>query len=81
VAAEAMDLPSAAQSSPGFRGGFLTVMAVSILAAAVYLAAPHLGGLIPSLVGPLDAYVGYIDGLRLALDGMMRSATVALNGS
>lgn len=80
-AADAYAVPLAAQRNAGFRSGFLTVMAVAVLAAAAYLAAPQIGGLVPALQGPLDAYVGQIDSLRLALDGMMRSATVAINGS
>ena len=72
--------PVPVRSSGGFRGGFLTVMVAAIVAAAVYLAAPQIGSVVPALEGPLQAYVGQIDGLRLALDGLMRSATVAING-
>ena len=63
-----------------FRGGFLTVMVLSILGAAVYITAPTLSRLVPASAEPLTAYVGAVDGLRLALDGLMRSATVAING-
>jgi predicted Zn finger-like uncharacterized protein len=64
----------------GFRSGFLTVMTLAILGAAVYITAPRLSAAVPSLAGPLDAYVGFVDGFRLQLDGLMRSATVAING-
>jgi hypothetical protein len=65
----------------GFRSGFLTVMAIAMLAAALYIVAPRLGSMVPALEGPLGSYVAAIDGLRLQLDGLMRSATVAINGN
>jgi resuscitation-promoting factor RpfA len=64
----------------GFRGGFLAVMTVAILCATLYVLAPRLEAMVPALSGPLQAYAGVIDGLRLHLDGMMQSATVAING-
>lgn len=64
----------------GFRSGFLLVMALAILGAAVYIGAPRLSAAVPSLAKPLAAYVGAVDGLRLNLDGLMRSATIAING-
>ena len=72
-----------ALSSParrGFRSGFLAVMTAAILGAALYILAPRLGSMMPALADPLQAYVGFVDSLRLHLDGMMRSATVAING-
>lgn len=65
----------------GFRSGFLSVMTLAILGAAVYIIAPTLSSSVPSLAGPLDAYVAFVDGFRLQLDGLMRSATVAINGN
>lgn len=64
----------------GFRSGFLAVMTIAILGAALYVVAPRLGAMVPSLSDPLDSYVSVIDSLRLGLDGVMRSATVAING-
>jgi predicted Zn finger-like uncharacterized protein len=64
----------------GFRSGFLSLMTIAILGAALYLVAPRLGVMVPALSGPLEAYVSMIDSLRLGLDGMMRSATVAISG-
>jgi resuscitation-promoting factor RpfA len=63
----------------GFRSGFLSLMTVAILAAALYLVAPRLAVLVPGLAGPLETYVSVIDSMRLGLDGMMRSATVAIS--
>jgi predicted Zn finger-like uncharacterized protein len=69
-----------AEKRGGFRSGFLVVMALAILATAIYIAAPQIGRLVPALADPLNAYVGFIDGMRLQLDGLMKSATVAING-
>ncbi len=64
----------------GFRSGFLMVMTVAILGTALYTAAPSLSVMVPALAGPLEAFVGAVDSLRLSLDGVMQSATVAING-
>jgi resuscitation-promoting factor RpfA len=64
----------------GFRSGFLMVMTLAIIGAVIYIMAPRLTGMAPALEGPMTAYVGAVDGLRLSLDGLMRSATVAING-
>lgn len=63
-----------------FRSGFLMVLTVAILGSALYGAADALAEAIPALAGPLKAYVGFVDSLRLHLDGLMQSATVAING-
>ncbi len=65
----------------GFRSGFLMVMTIAIIGTAIYTAAPRLSVMVPALAGPLDAFVGAVDSLRLSLDGVMQSATVAINGS
>ncbi|HOZ35001.1 MAG TPA: hypothetical protein PLM52_19175, partial [Tabrizicola sp.] len=68
------------QRRGGFRSGFLWVMTIAMLGAGLYLAAPALSRSVPALAGPLEGYVGMVNGLRLELDGLMRSATVALDG-
>jgi predicted Zn finger-like uncharacterized protein len=68
------------ESSGGFRAGFLLVIAVAIVAAALYISAPRLAGLVPSLAEPLATYVVVIDGVRAQLDGLMQMATAAING-
>jgi hypothetical protein len=75
------DMPPPQERSGGFRSGFLIVMTVAMIGAAVYMSAPSLSRMVPALAGPLDGYVGMINGLRLELDGLMRSATVALGGN
>jgi hypothetical protein len=81
--AESVDAPDFVAPPPeapsGFRSGFLSLMTVAILGAALYLVAPRLAVMVPSLAGPLESYISMIDSLRLGLDGMMRSATVAIS--
>lgn len=74
-------LPVAAEGRSSFRSGFLLVMTVAILGSALYGSADALAEAIPALAGPLKAYVGFVDSLRLHLDGLMQSATVAINGN
>lgn len=80
VDAEDGPIPLGQREARGFRSGFLVVMALAIVGAGIYLAAPQLSSMFPALAGVLEAYVGAVDSLRLSLDGLMRSATVAING-
>lgn len=78
--ADAPDFVAPPPEAPrGFRSGFLSLMTVAILAAALYMVAPRLAVMVPALAGPLEGYVSIVDSLRLGLDGMMRSATVAIS--
>lgn len=79
AAAEAMAVPVEARSS--FRSGFLLVMTIAIIGMALYASADALASAVPALAGVLDGYVSFIDSLRLQLDGIMQSATVAMTGS
>lgn len=74
-------MPVAVEGRSSFRSGFLLVLTVAILGAAVYGSADAIADAVPSLAGMLKGYVGFVDSLRLQLDGMMQSATVALNGT
>ena len=71
---------SRADERSGFRSGFLLVMFLAIIGTGVYALAPRISAMVPALAGPLDQYIDGVDALRTALDGIMRSATVALNG-
>lgn len=73
------DAPVEARSS--FRRGFSLVIVIAILGAALYVSADSLKAAVPALTGVLDAYVGFVDSLRLQLDGLMQSATLAINGN
>jgi predicted Zn finger-like uncharacterized protein len=79
VDAAAMPVPVEGRSS--FRSGFLLVMTVAILGMALYSSADALASAVPALEGVLKGYVGFVDSLRLQLDGLMQSATLAINGS
>lgn len=74
-------MPVAVEGRSSFRSGFLLVLTVAILGAAVYGSADAIADAVPALAGMLKGYVGFVDSLRLQLDGMMQSATVALNGT
>jgi predicted Zn finger-like uncharacterized protein len=74
-------MPVAAEGRSSFRSGFLMVLTVAILGSAIYGAADAIAAAVPALAGPLKAYVGFVDSLRLQLDGLMQSATVAINGN
>lgn len=63
-----------------FRAGFLSVITLAILAASVYISTPWLSAKVPALAGPLASYVEAVDDLRLALDGLMRTATLMISG-
>ncbi len=78
--AEIDALPDLTGGRNSFRSGFLIVMALAILGLVTYLAAPQLAQQVPSLEGPLSSYVSVIDTMRLQLDGLMQTATSALNG-
>lgn len=64
----------------GFRSGFALSLFLALVLLAAYVAAPMIKAQIPAAGTALDAYVGGVDGLRLWLDGMMRSATDLLRG-
>lgn len=83
MAAEAggPDAAPVAAESRSFRSGFLLVLTVAILGSAIYGSADAIAETVPALAGPLKSYVAFIDSLRLQLDGLMQSATVAINGN
>ncbi|MCU0903230.1 MAG: zinc-ribbon domain-containing protein, partial [Tabrizicola sp.] len=78
---EAGPMPVPAEGRSSFRSGFLLVMTIAILGLALYGSADALADAVPALAGVLEAYVGFVDSLRLQLDGLMQSATVAINGA
>jgi predicted Zn finger-like uncharacterized protein len=74
-------MPVPVEGRSSFRSGFLLVMTIAILGMALYSSADALASAVPALEGVLKAYVGFVDSLRLQLDGLMQSATVAINGA
>ncbi len=73
--------PTAAEGRSSFRSGFLLVMTLAIIGSAIYGSADAIADMVPALAGPLQSYVAIVDSLRLQLDGLMQSATVAINGT
>jgi hypothetical protein len=79
--ADAAAMTPVAEGRSSFRSGFLLVMTLAILASAIYGSADAISAAVPALEGPLKGFVGVIDSLRLQLDGLMQSATVAIDGN
>ena len=73
------DGPDAGPSTArGFRSGFAVAIVLALIMLAVYVAAPRLVAMVPATEGAVTAYVAGVDGLRLWLDGVLRSATEAV---
>ncbi|MGC9418603.1 MAG: zinc-ribbon domain-containing protein [Rhodovulum sp.] len=73
-----------AQERSAFRRGFGIVVLLAAVALALYLLAPNIGGLHPTLEGPMAAYTDFIDGVRVwlntAVPQALEGATRALEG-
>lgn len=78
--AEAGTVLEAERGRSSFRSGFMMMMVIAVLGLVAYLTAPQLSSQVPALERPLSAYVGFVDMVRLQLDGLMQSATTAING-
>ena len=68
--------------SPGRRGfaaGLAVGLAIVAFAAALYLAAPRIAEMAPGAVPWLDAYVVFVDELRLRLDATADGAMAAVS--
>ena len=74
-------LPDLTRQRGSFRNGFFLVILLLVIAAAIYVMAPQLSAQFPSLQGPMESYVAFVDGLRLWLNDMMNAATEKLNGA
>jgi predicted Zn finger-like uncharacterized protein len=74
------DLTDGSEPRSGFRSGFVLMLVLAGLAAAVYLMAPQISQQLPGLTDPLTTYVAAVDAARVWLDGLIRQATGALNG-
>jgi len=70
-----IDEPSQADEAPasksGFRRGFLFVVAIFVIMAAVYLLAPRIAGQFPQTANMLASYVQWVDGLSMSLNNVM----------
>jgi hypothetical protein len=72
---------SAGRGGGGFRTGFLAMLIACALLALAYGLAPRLAEQMPGLAPTLDSYVAAVDGLRLAVSGLVRRVGSMLDGS
>lgn len=64
----------------GFRRGFSTVFLIATVGLLLYLFAPAISRMVPALAGVLTDYSGWVDGLRLWLDGQIGAVMAMLDG-
>lgn len=64
----------------GFRSGFTLMLLLAVLCVALYVMAPKISEQIPGLAGVMKSYVALVDAGRVALDGLIRKATGAVQG-
>jgi len=57
----------------GFRRGFMIVVILALLALALYIFAPQIIAAVPQTEAGMTAYVEWVDGLRIWLDGQVQS--------
>ena len=69
-----------AAESRGFGRGFRMVIALAVVAVALYLLAPTIAEFVPGSTPLLDAYVGQIDTARLWLDGQVGALVQQFGG-
>ncbi len=69
-----IEAPTAKRKKRSFRSGFLLVLLIFAILALVYVFAPQLAQQVPGLDPYLSAYVAWVDGLRLWLDGHAQGA-------
>lgn len=65
----------------GFGSGFALMLILACAIVAVYVLAPKLAEQIPAARPALEQFVAAVDGLRLWLDGLMKSVIGAIDGN
>ncbi|MFZ5964047.1 zinc-ribbon domain-containing protein [Thalassococcus sp. BH17M4-6] len=68
------------ETGGGFGKGFMTVLIIAVIAAALYLFAPRLAAAVPALEPMLSGYVGAVDSARLWLDSQVTALLTSLDG-
>lgn len=71
-------LPDLRPRRSGFRSGFILMMVLAVVLAMAYIMAPRIVAQIPGSAPALRAYVSAVDGGRLWLDEVMKSASGSL---
>jgi predicted Zn finger-like uncharacterized protein len=56
----------------GFRSGFFFMIVLAVLAVVIYALADLIADQVPQMKAPLDAYVAWVDALRVKLDETVR---------
>lgn len=69
------------QRRSGFRMGFSLVVLLAVLALFAYIYAPAIIEKIPASQASLEGYVDVVNGFRLWLDQLMKSATTQISGA
>lgn len=72
------DAPAAAPRRGGFGLGFWPIVLLAGLLVIVYLSAPSIADAVPSLAGPLTAFVDIVNEMRNWLDSTLQSAAAKL---
>jgi predicted Zn finger-like uncharacterized protein len=76
-----IEAPTRQRKRRGFRTGFLTVLLIFIVLAAVYVLAPRLADAVPALKSPLQSYVSIVDQGRGWLDTRLQSMLKSLDSA
>ncbi|MGJ8546500.1 MAG: zinc-ribbon domain-containing protein [Sulfitobacter sp.] len=74
-----IDAPTEQRKKRGFRTGFLVMLLLLVFALLIYIFAADLAQMVPALTETLQAYVDFVNGLRLWLDGQLRQLTAWLD--
>lgn len=74
-----IDAPTAKKRKRGFRSGFLMVLLGFVVLWAIYYFAPQIAQSVPQADPYLSGYVGWVEGLRMTLDGYVQSALTWLD--
>ncbi|MEH6739557.1 MAG: zinc-ribbon domain-containing protein [Sulfitobacter sp.] len=76
-----IEAPTRQRKRRGFRTGFLTVLLIFIVLAAVYVLAPRLADAVPALKSPLQSYGSIVDQGRGWLDIKLQSMLKSLDSA
>lgn len=68
-----IDAPSTKKRKQGFRRGFMLMLILFVVLAALYIFAPQISQAVPAVETMLNGYVAWIDGLRTWLDGHVQN--------
>lgn len=69
------DVEEAAPRKSGFSRGFALAVLLIVILVLIYTQAPRISQAVPALDGALNAYVTFVDNLRLSLDALMVKIT------